>query len=224
MLSARAAACVMAVAMFCSTTVSAAGEGGGIWTVGVSGGTLGISPDVGYRFNRALGVRVNGGFYGHDFDKERDGIRYDAKARLNSVGFAVDLYPLGGSTRFSVGARANSNKVVATGTPVDSLVEIGEGQYTQAEIGQLEGKVSFRKFSPTLTVGKAGKFKSGLALGIEAGVMLQGSPKVSVSSSGSLANNSEFQADLEAERADKEDQARDYKLWPVLQLHILYRF
>ena len=41
---------------------------------------------------------------------------------------------------------------------------------------------------------------------------------------GTLANDPYFLEKLEEERAQAEDDASDFKLWPILQLHFKYRF
>ncbi len=109
---------------------------GGQWHVGVSGGTLGISPEVGYRFGSHTGLRLNGGFLDFDRSEEIDDIDYDGTLKLNSVGLMADFYPFGGSFRLSVGARSNGNKVNLVATPTGSI-EIGDETYTAAEAGTL---------------------------------------------------------------------------------------
>jgi hypothetical protein len=224
MTSAKAAACALvAAAMFQSASASAA-EGGN-WSVGVSGGTLGISPEVGYRFNRAFGLRANGGFFNYDRSEEIDDIEYDGTLKLNSVGVLADVYPFGGSFRISAGARSNDNRINLL---VDEgSINVGEDDetYTQAEFGTLRGRVNFKKMAPTLTLGWGGKLKSGFTVGFEAGVILQGSPRVALTSQGgSLSSDPTFLAELEEERAQAQDDADDFKLWPILQLHFKYRF
>ena len=224
MTSAKAAACaLLAAAMFQSAGASAA-EGGN-WSAGVSGGTLGISPEVGYRFNRAFGLRANGGFFNYDRSEEIDDIEYDGTLKLNSVGVLADVYPFGGSFRISAGARSNDNRINLL---VDEgSINVGEDDetYTQAEFGTLRGRVDFKKMAPTLTLGWGGKLKSGFTVGFEAGVILQGSPRVALTSQGgSLSSDPTFLAELEEERAQAQDDADDFKLWPILQLHFKYRF
>lgn len=221
----KAAACALvAAALFHSVGAAAADGEGGNWSVGVSGGTIGISPEVGYRFNRAVGVRVNGGFYSYSDDEEIDDIDYDGKLKLKSYGAMVDFYPFGGSFRLSAGLRSSKNRINLSAVPT-APVEIGDEEYSPAEIGRLDGAVRFKKTAPTLTLGYGGKLKPGFTVGFEAGVMFQGAPKMSLSASGgSLSSDPAFLEELENERAQAEDDASDFKVWPVLQLHFKYRF
>lgn len=224
MTSAKAAACALVAAAMFHATGAAAADGGN-WSVGVSGGTLGISPEIGYRFNRAFGVRANGGFFDYDRTEDIDDIEYDGTLKLKSVGAMADLYPFGGSFRISAGVRSNDNRIDLV---VDEgSIEVGDEDetFTQAEFGTVRGRVDFKKMSPTLTLGWGGKLKSGFTFGLEAGVMMQGSPRMALTSEGgSLSDDPTFLATLEEERAQAEEDADDFKLWPVIQLHLKYRF
>jgi hypothetical protein len=191
--------------------------------IGVSAGTLGISPEIGWR-SKHVGVRANGGFFEYDRNENIDDIDYDGTLKLNSFGGLVDIYPFGGSFRLSVGARSNSNKVDLLATPT-APVEIGDVTYSPAQIGNLSGHVEFKKFSPTASIGWGGKLRDGFTIGFELGVISQGSPKIDlVSSGGTLSNNATFLAELEQERLQAEDDASDFKFWPIVQLHLMYRF
>jgi hypothetical protein len=171
-------------------------------------------------------VRANAAFLNFDHSEEIDDIDYDGELKLGSVGLVADWYPFGGSFRLSAGARSNSNKIDLLASPTAAQVyEIGDRQYSGAQIGVLTGDVKFKKFTPSLTLGWGGKLADGFTLGFEAGVLFQGSPKIDLAATGGLlANDPAFQAQVENERLQAEDDAEDFKFWPVLQLHLLYRF
>lgn len=222
MFIARKAACAMLAAAMLLVAGTAAAEEGSL-SVGVSGGTLGISPEVGYRFNRAFGVRANGGFFNYDRSEDIDDVKYDGELKLKSVGVMADLYPFGGSFRISAGLRSNKNRIDLV--TEEASVEIGDETYTQAQFGTLRGRVGFKKTAPAVSLGWGGKLKKGFTVGFEAGVVLQGSPRMSLTSTGgTLSDDEDFLAELEQERRDAEDDADDFKLWPILQLHFKYRF
>src|SRR5690606_1148066 len=220
--SARAAAVALLALGAVPAGVSAAE--GGQWHAGASVGTLGISPEVGYRFGEHGGLRLNGGFYDYDRSEEIDDIDYDGTLKLSSVGMMADWYPFGGSFRLSAGARSNGNKIDLVAVPTAN-VEIGDETFTPDEVGTLSGGVKFKDFTPALTLGWGGKLGKGFTMGFEAGVLLQGSPKFSLAASdGLLASDPDFLAELERERAQAEEDADDFKLWPVIQLHFAWRF
>lgn len=214
---------IMAVAIGAAAGASAAE--GGQWSVGVSGGTLGIGPVLGYRFGEHGGLRASAAFFDYDRNEEIDDIDYDAGLKLQSVGLMADWYPFGGSFRLSAGARSNGNKIDLLATPTAAqTVEIGDQVYTGAQIGTLTGKVDFKRFVPAVTLGWGGKLKDGLTVGLELGVLLQGKPQLDLVASGPIASDPAFQAELANEIAQAEEDAEDFRFWPVLQLHIAYRF
>jgi len=195
----------------------------GHWVVGVSGGTNGIAPEIGYR-GEHFGIRANGGFLNYSRTENIDDIDYDGKLKLNSAGLLADWYPFSGGFRISAGARSNGNKVDLHATPTANVV-IGDVTYAPAQVGNLDGKVEFKSLAPTLTLGYGGTLASGFTLGFEAGVVMQGSPKIQLNSSGgTLSSNALFLAELEQERQQAEDDASKFKFWPVVQVHFLYRF
>lgn len=191
---------------------------------GVTGGTLGIGPEIGYRVNSSFGVRANAGWLsvGHDFDV--DDIDYHGKLKLNSYGLMADLYPFGGGFRLSAGARINDNKVRLRATP-SKPVSVGGTTYTPAEIGTLSGNVSVKDFTPALTLGWGGKLAEGLVVGAEAGALFQGRPRVKqLTATGLLKDNPQFQEDLRREIREIEEDIDQYKVYPVVQLTVSYRF
>jgi hypothetical protein len=221
---------VAAAALACGSSAFAADQGeGGHVQVGLVGGTLGFGPEVGYRLNGLIGLRANGTFFNYSDDGDEDDYDYEGKLKLKSLGVMADIYPFGGSFRISVGARSNKNRVNAVVTPKQGTqIEIGDQEYDASEAGILVGEVNFKKFSPTVMLGWGGKLKGGLHFGVEAGLMFQGSPKASVYSQGSSLEGTpayqQFLAELQQEVDEAEDDAKDFKAWPVLQLHLSYRF
>jgi hypothetical protein len=193
-------------------------------SIGLTGGTLGLGPEVSWRFNKHIGLRANGGFYDYNHTDDLDDIEYDAKLKLNSFGAMLDLYPFSGGFRLSVGGRINNNEIDLKGTPT-STVTIGDVQYTPAEAGTLSGTVVTDSFAPTFTLGYGGKLAKGFTFGIELGVMLQGSPQINdFAATGTLASNPAFIQQLAIEEQRAEDDAHDFKLWPIIQIGLLYRF
>lgn len=202
---------------------AAAQDSGGV-SVAVSGGTLGVGPELGYRASEKFGLRASATFLGVDRTVESDGIEYDGSLDLESYGAALDLYPFGGGFRLSGGARMANNGVGLLATPTTD-VEVGDMTYTPEEIGTLTGRVEPRSFAPTLTLGYGGGASKGVKFGIDAGVMFQGAPKVTrLTATGTLANDPDFQAELAREKAEIEADLDSFKLFPIVQLSLGYRF
>ncbi|MCH8684725.1 hypothetical protein [Pedomonas mirosovicensis] len=199
------------------------GQGGQV-VLGATAGTLGIGPEVGYRFSPLFGVRANAGWFHWDEDFDIDDVDYNGKLKLNSYGLMADVYPFRGKFRVSVGARLNDNHVRLRATPGEP-VTIGNDVYTPEEIGTLRGNIETNRIAPMVTIGYAGRLATGWAFAIEAGALFHGSPEVgALTANGFLADHPEFQQDLRREIDEIEDEADDYKVWPVLQLSVSYRF
>ena len=211
--------CVVAVAL-----ASNAAFADGYLSAGVSAGTLGVGPELGFRFGESFGVRGNVGYLRFSHDQDVDDIKYDGKLSLLSVGAMADWYPLHGGLRISAGARWNGSEIGLSARPNGS-VTIGGTTYTAAEIGRLRGTIEANAVAPVLTVGYAGDISAGFTVGVELGVMYQGSPKLTnLRTDGLLANDPTFQVDLADEEERIENKVDNYQLWPVAQLLLIYRF
>lgn len=196
---------------------------GGV-SVGVTGGTLGIGPEVGFRISPTFGVRANATFLGISENVDSDGVEYKGDLDLQSYGAMLDVHPFGGGFRISGGARVAKNRVGLKATPTEE-VEVGDETFTPAEVGILTGRIKPKDFAPTLTLGWGGGVTRGLKFGFDAGVMFQGRPKVTkLSATGTAANRQDFQDALAEERLEIEDDIENFKLYPILQFSIGYRF
>lgn len=193
-------------------------------SVGITAGTLGIGPEIGYRFNETVGIRANAGLLSVSASVDDDDIEYDGDFDLRSVGLMLDVFPFGGGFRISGGARLNRNKVDLNATPTTS-VEIGNVTYTPAQVGTLSGRAEVKDFAPQLTIGYAGSLRKGLVFTLEGGVLFQGSVRLrEFQSTGTAASNTAFRAELERERLNLQDEIDDYKLYPIAQIGLRYRF
>ena len=196
----------------------------GIWVLGVSAGTLGVGPDIGYRFGERFGLRANGAYLTYERDEEIDDIEYRGDLQLDSYGVLADWYPFGGGFRISLGGRFNNNELALESTSATS-VTVGDGVYTPEQIGTLTGIVITDDFSPMLTLGYGGELATGFTLGIELGVLFQGTPRVhDLQATGLLAGDPVFAADLQREQERIAEEVDNYEYWPILQVQFLYRF
>jgi hypothetical protein len=117
-----------------------------------TGGTLGIGPEGGYRFSKAVGVRANATFLSISRGFDRDEVDRDGEVKLKPGGAMMALFPSEGGFFVSGGARINGNKGRAVATPAGPQ-EIGDRVYTPAQIGTLRGRAETKNFAPQLTLG-----------------------------------------------------------------------
>lgn len=193
-------------------------------TASVSAGSLGIGPEIGIRPTPMFGIRANATFLGLSHNIDVDDIDYDGDLKLQSYGAAADFYPFENAFRVSAGFRIDRNKIDLVATPTRS-VTIGSTTYAPEEIGTIKGEIRAKKFAPTFTLGYAKNQGKGFAWSLDAGVMLHGRPRTyDLVTTGQLASNPLFQADLARERAEIEDEVDNYKIYPIVQLAVGYTF
>lgn len=193
-------------------------------SLGVTAGTEGVGPEIGVRAGPVVGVRANATFLGFGHGVRSDGIDYRGHVDLASGGLMLDLFPFKGGFFVSGGGRINGNRGRVLATPMQST-QIGSITFTPEQIGTLSGRAGTKNFAPQATIGYAGKLGHGFVLGLEAGALFQGAVRIrDFASNGTLAGNAIFAAQLEQERVRLQDRVNDYKVYPVAQLRLGYRF
>lgn len=214
----------LAVSLAVIATPAFAREDDARITIGVTGGSLGIGPSLGYRINDVLGIRADATFLGvsHGFDS--DDVRYDGDVRLRSGGVQADIYPFGGGFRLSGGVRINGNRVKATGKPNATTYTFNGVTYLVSDVGTVSTRTEIKEVAPTLTLGYGGGMGRGFAFGIDAGVMFQGRVRIQPIAYTGPLQSAALSANLEVERQSLQKDIDDYKLYPILQIGLGYRF
>jgi hypothetical protein len=188
--------------------------------IGVKAGTLGLGVDLTGRVNNWFAVR--GSINAIDVSRSYNDtdIDYDADLTLGAFGVLLDFHPLRGNFRLTAGLMKNRNQVDLRARPTNDI-DIGVTTYMPAQVGTLRGKIEFKDTAPYFGIGygDAAKGPGRIKFLLDAGVMQQGSGKVSLrASSGQVA-----QSDLRQEESDIEDDISSYKLWPVLAMGVSFR-
>lgn len=194
-------------------------------TVGPAISTLGIGGDAGIRFAKFFGLRLAGNAYSTSFNAAYGGVDYDIDFNLASVGPMFDYYPFGSIFRLTAGFRYNMNNVGLKATPTTSFT-FGGNTYTPAEAGSVKGEMDFNAIAPYLGLGLEATFiGNALALGFETGVLFQGTPSVSLNSSGGLlSGDAAFNADLKKEASQVENDLSILAYYPVIRFYLTFRF
>jgi hypothetical protein len=217
---------LLAATLFLGATPSAFANTGDV-AIGLKGGTLGIGGEV--TMNLVPSVNVRSGFnaYNYNGSATKSDIDYKYKLKLQTIPVLLDLHPIADSGfRLTSGILINNNRVTATGKS-QLTYKIGDQTYSAGEAGDLTGKIDFNKVSPYAGIGwgnAVGKH-SALTLSCDLGVMFQGTPEVSLNSTGgSLSSNSAFQAELAKEVTKLKDSTNDFKYYPVVSIGVAYSF
>ncbi|HEX9659073.1 MAG TPA: hypothetical protein VGA18_02195 [Rhodothermales bacterium] len=192
--------------------------------IAAKAGALGLGVEYTYALNERVAFRagLNGSQIG--FDGQESGIEYDFDLVWDSLSVAIDFHPLTTALRLSGGFLSNDNRLEAVSRPTGNTT-IGGTTYTPAQIGTLNGNVSFDDTAPFAGVGwDWSRDKRLFGMSFDIGVLSQGSPKVSLTGNGTLFGNPAFEADITAEEAELADSLDDLDLVPYLTVGFVFRF
>ncbi len=201
------------------------------WAVDAHAGLLGAGIGGAIKLTRNINVRF--GFNSLDLSdlvdeiEDDGGIQYsDPEIQLDNQYGLIDFHPLGGGFRLSAGVILNSNEVTAGAQIVDNQTDFGD--VTGGLVGtRVDAKVDFDSVAPYVGIGWGNAIgrRGGLKVGLDLGLMLQGSPNVDINVSGAGADlNLIDQDDIDIEEREFEEEIEDADVWPVIQLSIGYHF
>lgn len=218
-----AAACTLA-------GLSLAGTAGAQIAVTGSLGTTGVGAHLTVPVMPQLNARFGLNALRYNYEGSTTDLEYDYKLKLRTVDALLDYYPQGTGFRLTGGIVFNGNKIDAVGQPTPGGTYTLNGRtYSVATAGTLDGRIDFRNIAPYLGIGwgsAAGKDKGWKVSG-DLGVMLQGSPRTSLANVGCTAPAplcSQLAADVAAENLRLNDEADDFKVFPVLRIGASYSF
>jgi hypothetical protein len=174
--------------------------------VGVKAGTLGLGLEGSWRPIPWFDFRAGANRFDYDDSGSQADINYDGTLTLETyyatANFRFPMSPF----RMTVGAYSNGNEVELVSQDA-ALLDIGGSMYPGAAVGTLTSTTSFD-----------------FGLSLDFGVLWQGEPIVTLTSDGTLGNDPDFQAALEAERQQLEDEVEDFKAYPVVSLGFNFNF
>ncbi len=211
------------VAGFCLSSMSAAGAGG--FSVAAKAGTLGFGVELTTNLLPDVNGRVGINTFNIDRDATENGIDYNIELEMQTVTGFVDWHPFATGFRTTLGLVVNGNELNMKAQSATSY-EIGGTVYTPAQVGTLTGAVGFDSIAPYLGIGWGNAVSAGKSWSFlfDIGVFFQGEADISLNTDGLLATNAAFQADLEQEKQQLEQDLDDFKLYPVLAFGVSYKF
>ncbi len=197
-----------------ATDVSCSHPGDATADVDAHVSTLGLGLGIAFPVNDCVGVRLSFNQFNHSLNTSTSGASYSGKLKLNSYEGLVDWFPFEGVTHLTAGVVYNNNKVDLNSAGPFTL------NGTQYTTGTLFANVTFRSWAPYLGFGWSGQpKKGGWSFKSDLGVLFQGSPSVTLTSSNAAAAGA-----LANEQALLNDKLRNYRYYPVLSLGLGYAF
>lgn len=196
-------------------------------SIGLKAGTLGPGLEGEHAFTDTISGRIGANYYNYTYSGDESDVDYDIDLNLQSVSLLLDWHPFNGSFRFSGGAIFNNNSLEMDAKPSNSTYEIGDFEYSTADIRNVEGKIDFNNVAPYFGLGWDTSYGKSNRFGFlfELGVLFQGKPKVDLDADIlNPAIEAQLNADLQKEEDDLQDALDNFKYYPVLALGLSYRF
>lgn len=193
--------------------------------VGVKAGTLGIGLEGRWSPIELIDFRVGMNAYDYETDESTAGIDYDTTLALDSYYLTGNInFPLS-PLRFTAGAFVNNNEAqVSSQDSGGQDIELGGVPFPADVVGTVSGAATFDDVAPYVGVGFDFEPFDKFGVNLDFGVLWQGEPSVALSADGTGAGLLPFEAALELERLQLEDDLSDYKAYPVISLAFVYNF
>jgi hypothetical protein len=191
--------------------------------VGVKAGTLGLGLEASWQRLTYLELRIGAMAFDYNDDGDVAGIDYEQELSLQSFYATANIHFTDSPMRVTAGYYSNGNELLLTN---DQMVdqEIGGVIFPGAGIGTLSSTTTFANGAPYFGIGYDFMIKGKIGMNVDFGVLWQGDPEVTLTADGALSGDPGFQAALEAERQELEEDLSDFKALPVLQIGFVYRF
>ncbi|MEE4209804.1 MAG: hypothetical protein V2I43_11110 [Parvularcula sp.] len=192
-------------------------------------GTQGLSFQAQAKILPVLVLR--GGVHALDFeieDREFDGIDYDVELGFTQFGGYADLHPFANGFALTAGILLGERQFDLTAAPTED-VEVGDVTFSPEEIGTLVGSADFgdQAFYAGFGFDNTVYGQSRFTIVFRAGVILTDEPEISLDNVGGIQDpliQAEIDAELARERASLQDDAKDFKAYPAINIGLGFRF
>jgi len=197
--------------------------------VGIRAGTTGIGGDIAFDLVPTLSARVGYSWLNFNASVDSTDTSYDGKTKLSNGNLFLDWAPLGPLFRVTGGLILNANKVDVTAQANGGTYTLGGTTYSAADVGSLTGTVkSGNSAAPYLGIGYGRVAGAGVNFYADLGVMFQGTPKATLTSTCGPATPaalcSQIQASTALEAIDLQDSIKNFKYYPVASIGVTIGF
>lgn len=189
-------------------------------------GTAGAGGQLTIGLAERLNLRLIGQLGSFTYDNEVDDADYEVDFSFGNAGAVLDFHPTGGEFRFSAGLFYNGNELSGDAVPTDDIM-IGDYEFPPVVVGTLHAEVDFPSTAGYVGIGWGNAVRGDRrwTVSFDLGVLFYATPEFSLTADGLGAGNPYFEAELQKEEEDIEDDfIANAKFWPVLALGIDVRF
>ena len=149
---------------------------------------------------------------------EEDDIDFDVVLPSPSLAALLDLHPGGRGFRLSAGALYFGRVPGIEGTPTET-VELGNSEYTPAEVGKIRGSLGTSRFAPYFGLGFGNALGSNFSFAFDLGVAFHGTPEFNYEATGPASSDARFRSDLLDEaKLVNDDLPGAAAVYPILNL------
>jgi hypothetical protein len=210
------------LAILCLPGLARAGD----WGIDLHAGTLGGGAEVNYTISPYFMARLRANRYNYDYSGRKEQIYYDFTLHLKSYALLLDWHPFAGVFHVTAGYFSNKNDVFGYAQPQNGSYIINGNTYNASQVGNLTGSITFNPGAPYLGIGwnSLGTTSTGFGFEFDLGALFQGSPTAQLSASGSISSNPQFRSDLAQEQAKLQNDVNFFKIYPVVNVGLSYRF
>lgn len=216
------------------------------FAIGVTGGSFGGGIQLVTTMSRKTNLRVDTTFLNYSPSISQDGINYTGTIRMRDARASYDYFPFGGAFRIS-GGFAVYNQFNVTGSavvPNGQTITLNSVDYYSDPSDPLTANATLgytRKYAPTATLGFGNAIpRSGrhFAFPVELGAAFTGVPVFSLNVAGSACTTpvpsaltcgsvttfDGFQSNLAAQRQKITNDIAPFRVYPIINLGVTYRF
>lgn len=199
-------------------------------------GTLGYGANIGWAVNDT--VELQAGWAGGNIAEaindnfDANGVNYQVETDFSNPYLGVQMRPAANWFTVGAGVIVPDNEIkVKANSHSDGTYRIGGTNYSQEEVGVLEGTLEHRnKLAPYLTVGFRPNLHSNWGVFGEIGATYLGKADASITANGTgraADENGENAMSVEdlAKQAERDIEDKDYANWfPIAKVGVTYRF
>lgn len=194
-------------------------------------GTTGAGARVAIPVHSDFDVRFGMGKLDYSYKGSTNDLTYDYRVKGKSYDALLDWFPSKDSAfHVTAGLAYNGNSIGGRARASQAGTYAIQGNtYNAASVGSINSRIDFKKAAPYLGIGwgRSSATDKGWAFSSDVGVLFQGSPKSSLTSTGCTAEAAtcnQFATDIAKENAALSRDANKLKLYPVLRIGVSYKF
>ncbi|MGC3980715.1 MAG: hypothetical protein QM808_05595 [Steroidobacteraceae bacterium] len=204
--------------------------------LGVRAGTFGYGADFDIGLTKSITLRLGYNTFDYSRTLEDTDVTYNGKLKISAASALFDWHVFNGGFRLTAGAVEKGPKIDVVGKPNANNQFVIDGvTYSAAQIGNATGTVKMGdSVAPYLGIGWGNTVdeEDRVTFLLDIGAIHTGAPKAELNFTcnaavippSSSANCATFNTRIANEKADLEEEAKDFEWYPVVSLGFAVRF